>query len=650
MNKFFFDCEGHLIRPALLAPPMVSLQYARDNEDVRVLHANLEQDEVERQITHAIRHDLLIGHNIAFDLALVACRFPHLMEDIFKAYADNRVTDTMIRQRLIDLSQGTLEGFMYLNAKNTKITYDLAFLAFRYANVVLDKSTWRLRYSELDTVPVSEWDPGAKNYAGDDVVWTRVSYAHQEKERHTGSLRDEFRQARAAWMLHLMMCWGMRTDSAKIDEWEAQIRARQTAARGLVLSSGLLRVKGSKETKDTKAAKAAMVRARGLSATLTLTGEQRKCLGDTVDLAFVGKYAALDEEACRDSGDASLEAYAAYTSLTNMLSKDVPAVRQGLTYPIQSRFQTLIATGRTSSSGGINDKGPLYTYQVQNVRREPGLRECFRARDGYVLIARDFSGMELHSWSQCCITLLGHSDMATALNAGVDAHLDFARDFMLDGMPYEEAKSRKKEERVKEARQAAKAGNFGLPGGLGATTFRAFAKGTYGVILDEDGAKKIIKGWKTKWSEAQEWLNYISRMMNRSTRRTTIEQLFVGRIRADCSFPEAANGYFQGLAADAAKAAGFELAREAYTVKSSPMHGCRPWNFVHDEFIYEAPEDQAHEAYIRLGEIMEEQAARFCPDVPPRTEGAMMINWSKAAEEIRDSNGRVIPYERKATA
>lgn len=650
---FFLDSEGHRIRPANLAPRIVSLQFALDYGEIYVLNAKLQEAQVEATVRHALENDTLVGHNVAFDLAMLAVRFPHLLALIFRAYAENRITDTGIRQRLIDLAEGNLEGFMYLNGKNTKITYGLDFLAYRYANVVLDKDTWRLRYNELEDVPVSEWEPGAVDYAKGDVQWARVAYMHQEKiGRAAGYLRDEFRQARAAWWLHLQMCWGMRTDGARIDEWETKIRARYATARELVIAAGLLRVKGKKETKDTKAAKALMVEALGLNCPLTDTGEKKvKFEGATVDLEFVRQYAALDEEACSDSGNPALEAYAAFTSLGGMLSKDVPAVRQGLIYPIQPRFQTLVSTGRTSCAGGIKDDGPLYTYQVQNLRREPGLRECFRARDGYVLISRDYIGKELHTWSQCCITILGFSDMAKALNAKIDPHLDFALDFMLHGMTYEEALKRKKEGHVKDARQASKAGNFGLPGGLGANTFRQYAKAQYQVILDDDQAKALIRGWKNKWSEGQAWLDYIARQMNRSTKRTTIEQLFVGRIRGNCSFPEAANGYFQGLAGDSAKAAGFELAREAYTVKSSPLYGCRPWNFVHDEFIYEAPEDQAHEAYMRMDEIMVEQGTRFCPDVPPRTEGAMMFNWSKAAEEKTDPvTKRVIPYdERRAS-
>lgn len=651
MSLFFLDGEGHLIRPAHLAPRIVSLQHAHDHGDILVRNVKLEEIEVERLFREALERDVIVGHNVAFDLAMLVVRFPHLLELVFRAYAENRVTDTLLRQRLIDLAEGNLEGFMYLNGKNTKITYDLGFMAFRYANVVLDKSTWRLRYGELEDVPVSDWEQGAVDYARGDVQWTRVSYMHQEKlGRREGYLRDEFRQARAAWMLHLQMCWGMRTDAAKIDEWESRIRAKHATARELVLAAGLLRVKGKKETKDTKAAKALMVQALGFNCPLTDTGEKKvKFENATVDLAFIEKYAALDEEACSDSGNPALEAYAAFTSLSGMLSKDVPAVRQGLVYPIQPRYHTLVSTGRTACAGGINDEGPLYTYQVQNLRREAGLRECFRARDGRVLVARDYSGMELHTWSQCCLTILGFSDMAKALNAGIDAHLKFACGFMLQDIPYEEALRRKKEPLVKTARQASKAGNFGLPGGLGVATFRQYAKAQYQVILDEDQAKALVRGWKNEWSEAQAWLNYIGKQMNRASGRTTIEQLFVGRVRGNCSFPEAANGFFQALAADAAKAAGFELAREAYTVKSSPLYGCRPWAFIHDEFIYECPEEQAHEAYMRMDEIMVEQAARFCPDVPPRTEGAIMINWSKAAEEVRDSStGRVIPYERKA--
>src|SRR5579864_378616 len=44
-------------------------------------------------------------------------------------------------------------------------------------------AAWRLRYSELDGIPVSQWPPEARQYAIDDASWARKAYEWQEGRR-----------------------------------------------------------------------------------------------------------------------------------------------------------------------------------------------------------------------------------------------------------------------------------------------------------------------------------------------------------------------------------------------------------------------------------------------------------------------------------
>lgn len=132
-----------------------------------------------------------------------------------------------------------------------------------------------------------------------------------------------------------------------------------------------------------------------------------------------------------------------------------------------------------------------------------------------------------------------------------------------------------------------------------------------------------------------------------------------------------ANGFFQGLLADAAKSALRRIVRECYdrTVRvasqfrwnsnvsayaggPSPLFGSRTIVFQHDEVLPEFPESVAHDAVIRTSEIMVEELRYYCPDLADavRAEPALMRKWYKGAEMVKNSAGRIIPWEPKIAA
>ena len=104
------------------------------------------------------------------------------------------------------------------------------------------------------------------------------------------------------------------------------------------------------------------------------------------------------------------------------------------------------------------------------------------------------------------------------------------------------------------------------------------------------------------------------------------------------------NTFFQGLAADMAKDAAFNLAAGTY-LGAGDLAGSRVVGFIHDEFLVEVPERTAHEAARAVQLVMEEAGRAWCPDVPVRAEPALMRAWSKGAEPAYDSEGRLIPWE-----
>jgi hypothetical protein len=163
-----------------------------------------------------------------------------------------------------------------------------------------------------------------------------------------------------------------------------------------------------------------------------------------------------------------------------------------------------------------------------------------------------------------------------------------------------------------------------------------------------------------------------------------IMQHVSGRIRqvatsnTESPFCSAANGFFQGLLADLAKAALRRISWECYdptyrvphqlysnSITSryaggqSPLYGDRVIVFQHDEILPELREDSAHDAARRVSEIMVDEMRHYCPDLagaaaaPP----ALMRKWWKSAEpryqrggdKPADGDDKLIPWEPKKT-
>jgi hypothetical protein len=109
-----------------------------------------------------------------------------------------------------------------------------------------------------------------------------------------------------------------------------------------------------------------------------------------------------------------------------------------------------------------------------------------------------------------------------------------------------------------------------------------------------------------------------------------------GRVRGRVGFTQARNTPFQGLAADGAKLALYDLIRAGYRVVA----------FVHDEVVIELPGDADHAAEARRVEkIMNRAMEVVTGDVPVAVEYALSRMWSKRARAVFDAEGRLIPCE-----
>jgi hypothetical protein len=632
------DTETALIgRGVDLAPPLACITWCGPSMQPEIIHAS-HGEELCAWLFGA--HEIT-GANFAFDACVLMRAYPKLTDLIYRAYKDGRVRDIQHNQRLIDLAHGNLNGYRLSSGVSHPYYYNLAALHERYGYGQLDKSkdTWRLRYAELIGTDLRDWPEDAVAYAKLDALATlRVDRSQQAFAEF---VKDGPAQARAALALHRQSIRGMITDAQTIETYLDEVELDIQRAKALCVEHGLIRgtVRANGKvwpaskvgTRDMKAARARMVEA---CAELNISAKKT----DGGDIS-------LDAEACRDSGDPVMQAYALYTSAASVRER-VTQLREGAKgLPLQTEYVIINNNGRTSSR---EPKLPLVGSNFQNVPRAGRMRECFVPRPGYWFVSVDYSMAELHTVSQCELWLTGKSKLAIALNEKRDVHCEVAA--ILLKCSYEEAFSKRKEGRWALARQQSKEVNFGGWGVMSADRLwrqmnKKRAEWEPKVSLEE--AARIMRAWRERW-EPESYFAAIRAMFPDGARdyeeTATYSQFVSGRVRGQAFFPDVANGIFSGLATDAVKAALFDLALRCDVDRpGDELFDCHPVLYVHDEVIAELPIRRAHEAAYAMTDVMLRAFNRYTPDVPVRAEPALMTAWFKKAEP-RFENGRLVPW------
>jgi DNA polymerase-1 len=558
----------------------------------------------------------IVGHNVAFDMVCTAAEWPELIPAIFDAYAADAITDTMLREKLQHIALGIYRGFERRDGKAIKLHYSLEDCVMRKFGIKLEKGGWQLRYGELREIPLSFWDQAAIDYPKIDAEATLALYVDQQSEG-IEFLVDEFRQARAAFWMQLMSTWGMTLDPVAVDTFERMTIQQLEDVQALLIEHGLMRVNGSR---NLAAATDHMV---SVCHKIGIPVRRNKATDKNREGSV-----KLDKDSCKLTNDPILNSYAQVTALQQVIGQSIPKLKLGRAHVKWD----LLKTGRTSQSPNF-----------QNLPRKPGQRECLVPRPGHVFAVADYSAFELRTVSQICYTVLGHSRLREALNAGFDPHLEMARRIL--GISYEEALTLKKsgDHDLDQARQAGKIANFGFPGGLGIARFVDYAREQYDVIVTEDESRALKHYWQEAWPEMVDYHKWIGDQTEHGASR--IKCLFSERWMGGLKFTEAANGLYQALAVDAAKNAGFMIARECYAIPDSVLFGSRPVNFPHDEFLVETLDNEyAHDCAIRLGKLMVDGARPFLPDVEPIAEPYLTRRFSKSAKPIY-KNGRLVPWD-----
>lgn len=143
-------------------------------------------------------------------------------------------------------------------------------------------------------------------------------------------------------------------------------------------------------------------------------------------------------------------------------------------------------------SGARTGRMSCSSPNLQQLPRDEKVRNIFiPAKEEHVFVSADFSQIEL----RCAAEISGDQEMLRAYKNGIDLHALTAS-----------AIARKPLEKVtKDERQRAKAFNFGLLFGLGASKFSHYARMAYRVDVSKEEAIKSIEIWRELYSGYREW-------------------------------------------------------------------------------------------------------------------------------------------------
>lgn len=375
---------------------------------------------------------------------------------------------------------------------------------------------------------------------------------------------------------------------------------------------------------------------------------------------------------------------------------------------IRGSFYPLCLTGRSSSSAS-----KLYpSRNEQNV--DPRVRPCTIPRENNIIVSTDYSGMELGTLAQKCINLFGSSVLGDKINAGIDTHAYLAAQIAVTLDSYfasllldvpinptdtdavygafaalkecketcdstvfcDSFKAKYRQEKNKDLnrpvlwsdffkyyRLLAKPTGLGFPGGLGAKTMIAYAKGTYKIDLSLSLAQSLRDVWLKTYPEMEMYLNWIKKSckdpfhapieIEQDDGTVKTKTFFSydtpkGMHRARCGFCEAANGAaLQAFAAEGALEGLYRVVKAMWTAEPADvLYGTIPINFIHDEILWESPEDSKVGDRVRLVEkLMVDAMEELTPNVKAGAESVAMRRWYKYAEAIWDGNKNLIAWE-----
>ena len=653
------------------------------------------------------------GFNVSFDWwVYYQAAGPAARRDLIRLVDQGRLHDAMYLEMLIRLAAGDDNAFFRSSLKKASAAYLGRELS---KDAEIREGFDRYQGLPLGSIPIESVE-----YAIQDAVATydltvvlrekAASYVTAQGLADDFGLLTEGIQVKAAIALAQMTRNGLRLDSAEIDRRAAVSQAAVNEALVELEKFDPSIVKRYKRNGPVHKAGEPMKTKTGQlqlsTATFTeMVGREAEARGIKLPRTEKANQIQLTAEVFSDYHELlevpAIKAWVDYHDATKVLQFLVALQGKSEIHP---SYDVLKRTGRTSS----------YDINVQQMPREAWFRALFLARPGHQLITSDYAFIELRTLAAVIENEGKRSVLGEVIRQGVDPHAYTAS--VVRGVPLAEFMATKQldPKHFKLDRQAAKALNFGIPGGLRPRKLTAYAKQNYGVVLDMAKATELwdklvyqvypeLEGWladtlhdrlgaslgvpparvkrffpppednpyaRPEWSplarmmsgertnrEGVPWspffvedtwvaLESISEKADLAIRKLIrsraagpelYDRLFgqpavtlTGRVRKKVAYGEYRNTKFQGLAADGAKLALWEILKDELAEPGR----YRLAAFAHDEIVVEVPDDGEESIMADtervVGRMVAGMSEAIQSDLPIAAEAVHGKYWVKA--------------------
>lgn len=474
------DFETYLISEEMPSPKPVCLSYKYWKGEEGIVTG---MDGMEAFLKDILSSDnKVIAHNMSFEANVIDAWFPTLRPLLRDKMDKNQMVCTKIYEQLLS---------NIVERPTNK--FSLADLVDKYFKEDIsagkkDPDAWRLRYAELENVKLEDWPEAAVSYAIDDSIWALKVYLEQRKKYLDISV-----SVKADYYLNKMGQYGLEVDSSRVLSLKQELLDILNPLYSSLIDKGLCSVNSKgKVKKNMKEFREILVK--------DLPEVEKTSSGNvSTSSESLERYLAVANESRE-----AIESFIKISKYEKILTAFISRLEGAKL--IRTQYKACVSSGRTSSS--TSNAYPSVNIQ-QMPRTVPGttydIRNCFKARDGRVIVSIDYNGLELASAAHQLSLVSGLNDMQMLINSGdkpVDMHSMFACRLksIKDNrkVTYEEFVAHKKEPGYKEYRALAKPINLGFPGGIGYDNMRS--------LLIRDGVYPFLQILST--SKREENLNY----------------------------------------------------------------------------------------------------------------------------------------------
>ncbi len=284
--------------------------------------------------------------------------------------------------------------------------------------------------------------------------------------------------------------------------------------------------------------------------------------------------------------------YRHLSKLKNTYTDKLPNILDTNSRAHTSYNQTGTVTGRLSSSEPNLQNIPIKSVEGRKIR------EAFIAEDDFVIMAADYSQVELRIMAH----LSKDENFVKAFNEGFDIHSATSAEVL--GVSLDEVTS--------EQRRRAKAINFGLIYGMSAFGLAKQLK------ISRGEAQEYINVYFDRYPSVKEYMTTAKELCKEKGFVETIlgRRLYLPEINAKNGIQRAAaeraaiNAPMQGTAADIIKKA---MINVDVIIKEKYSNSVKMAMQVHDELVFEVAKDKLEEVSAEIKKIMEEAVALSVP-------------------------------------